>query len=338
MKNLVITIVLLLLVSLTNQSLAQKIHTETNLQYDKKTTGLQIQRLQFDSPDINVRYDYKLKGVIDAMELYVPIMNSDDLFLQIGLIKLGDWTQEDESFIDLVAEKKLGNLSYKLNIGYGLIADKGSRDYVLARITHDLLTVEACALSDYGYNDLASFTKDQYYWVAIHPENIFIAAGNEISRTWIIAGTKNLENFGNLSFLSSDRTNKNFWLKSQFGFGKINQNFYSLDSYRSIASYLIVPPFFYKHFSPISTKGEYALKIEGKRTGDVERWEITGAKKIGNLGRVAIGAQREGRNRSGLNLEYYKDFNILGFIVSSEIRYESICDKFTGFISIDYVF
>lgn len=336
---MIVGLVSLLIVVFTINSNAQTLRTETSFQYDRSLNGVQVQRVQFSSPAITLKYDYKTgngKSINDVFGISLPITVKDDFSVALGVIKLGDWNDKDESFISLSAEKKFGDLSLALELGKGAMAES-PRDYITSRISHNLFTIEAGILSEYGYSGIEEFTKDRYYWAAIHPEHAFFAIGNEINRTWMSAGTRNLEGFGNFTFFNADRDNKNFWFKSQFGFGKINQKFYCLDNYRVATSYLIVPPFFYRHFSPISTKGEYALKIEGKRTVNSEKWEVTGAKDIGQLGQVAIGWQRES-GKSGINLEYYKEVRIIGCAISGEFRYETIYNRFSGFITANYEF
>jgi hypothetical protein len=341
MKGMTVGLVSLLIVVFTINSNAQTtLRTETSFQYDKFMNGVQVQRVQFNSPAIELKYDYKTKTgngkpINDVFGISLPITVKDDFSVALGVIKLGDWN-DDESFINLTAEKKFGAVSFSLELGKGAMAEN-PRDYITSRISHELFTVEAGILSEYGYSGIEEFTKDKYYWAAIHPEHAFFTIGNEISRTWMGAGTRNLEGFGSFTFFNADRDNKNFWFKSQFGFGKINQKFYCLDNYRVAMSYLIVPQFFYRHFSPISTKGEYALKIEGKRTMNAEKWEITGAKDIGCFGQVAIGWQRESE-KSGVNLEYYKEVRLIGCAISGEFRYETIYNRFSGFITANYEF
>ena len=339
-KNILLVIFLLVLCFVNTY--AQKLQTETTLQYDKAVGGVSIQRLQFDSPQISVKYDHKLdlakkSKVNDVFGIFIPnTVKSGNFSLDLAVIKVGDWDVEDEGFIDLTATNKFKHFTATLEIGRGVNSKSGPRDYILGRLAHNFFTIEAGVMSDHGYSDIDGFISNKYYWGAIHPKYAFVAVGNEITRTWLLVGTKDLSSFGNLSCGDYDRKNGDFWFRTQFGFGNVNQKFFSLDNYIVSASYLILPPFFYKHFSPISTKGDYGLKFDGRRTGAVEKYELIGSRKFGEFGQLAIGWEKEVNSNSGLILEYYKDFSFNKFRATVEMKYESLYSRFSGFITTSY--
>lgn len=341
-KNILLVTVILVLTFVNTY--AQKLQTETTLQYDKAVGGVSIQRMQFDSPEFSVKYDYKLdlakKGKVnDVLGIFIPnTIKSKNFSLDLAVLKVGKWDVEDEGFFDLTAINKFKYFTVSLEIGRGVNAKSGPRDYILSRLSHDLFTIEAGVMSNHGYSNIDGFISNKYYWGAIHPKYAFVAVGNEITRTWLLAGTKDLSSFGNLSCGDYDRNNGDFWFRTQFGFGEINQNFFSLNNYLVSASYLILPPFFYKHFSPISTKGDYGLKLDGKKTGEVEKYELIGSRKFGKFGQLAIGWEKEVNSNSGFILEYYKDFSLNKFKASIEMKYESLYSRLSGFVTTSYEF
>ncbi len=232
----------------------------------------------------------------------------------------------------------MGFLLKMVEVGRGINSQTGPRDYIITRLSHDLVTTEVGLLSSHNYSNFDEFATYKYYWLAVHPKYIFAAVGNEVDRTWAIVGSKDLSDFGNLSFANHDRKTQDFWFRTQFGFGQVNQGFFCLDNYLTAASYLIVPPFFYKHFSPVSTKGDYGLKFDGKKVGSVEKYELAISKKFGKLGQLAVGYQRQVPSTNGVTIEYYKDASLGQFNTSVELRYESIYKRLSGFITASYQF
>jgi hypothetical protein len=336
---------LIILSGLALNSEAQiRINSETTIVYDKSQGGIPLNRLEFQHPLFSVKYDYKVdlianKPVNDVFGIFFPkIIDKKTFNLSGCLIKLGDLNKSDQIIFDLSATQKIGTLSLSLEIGRAIGATIQPWDFVVSRISHRLFTVEGGLLSPDQL--FAPSFKKLYGWIAYHPEHIFIATGNEISRNWFLFGTKKYDNFGNFSFLNYDRDNGNFWFRSQFGWQDVNQKFFSQENYLVAASYLIVPPFFYKHFSPMSTKGKYALKLDGKRVGKLEAYEISIGRQFGKYGQIAIGVNNENfkSERVGLVLEYYKEFTLKNFKASTELRYEQLNSRFYGFITLAYQF
>lgn len=340
----ILNMIILLFVQAAYLQAQTKFSTETTLCYDKLQGGIPLNRLEIGNSLFNIRYDYKVdlinnKTINDVFGIFFSkIIDKKTFSLGGGLIKLGDWNKGDQIIFDLSATKQIGLVSINLEIGRAIGVKNEPWDYILSRVSHPLFTVEGGILSPDQL--FAPSQKKLYGWIAYHSEHIFIATGNEISRNWFLFGTKKYANFGNFSFLNYDRDNGNFWFRSQFGFQSVNQNFFSQDNYIVAASYLIVPPFFYKHFSPMSTKGKYALKFDGKRIGKLETYEISIGRQFGKYGQVAMGLNNENFNkkRVGLILEYYKEFKLNNFKASTELRYEQLAAKFYGYIILAYQF
>ena len=339
MKNLSRFFVILIVVTI-NVS-AQTIRTETTFQSDNNSGGISVQRIQLNSNIINLKYDYKVdvvnksKTVNDVMSISGNF-KTDEFTISPCIIKLGDFKKTDEYLLDLTVEKKWANIAATFEVGRGMRSSSEPRDYMISRISHQLFTVEGGVLSKYGYTSFSELTDNKYAWIAYHPKYAFMALGSEISRTWILAGTKDLKNFGNLTFANFDRANNNFWFRSQFGLGSVNQKFFCLDNYRVASSYLIVPPFFYTHFSPLSTKGDYGFKIDGKRVVNTEKWEASVSRQFGQIGQLAVGWTRE-QSKNGFVIEYYNSASISNMFFSIELKYDSI-KKITGFVTANYEF
>jgi len=342
-KNIVIIIIVLSAFTITAQS-QTKFSTETTLCYDKLQGGIPMNRLEINNPKFNFKYDYKVnlitgQPINDVFGIFLPKLIDKKTFnLDVAVIKLGDWNKSDEVILDVAATKQLGPVAITLELGRAIGVETQPWDFAISRVAHRLFTVEGGILSPDQL--FAPSQKKLYGWVAYHPEHVFIATGNEISRNWFVFGTKKYKNFGHLTVADYDRDNGSFWFRSQFGFGNINQSFFAQDNYIISTSYLIVPPFFYKHFSPISTKGKYSLKLDGKRIGKLETYEISVGRQFGKFGQIAVGMNNENfkRERLGLVLEYYKEFTLKNFKASTEFRYEQLTAKFAGYIILAYQF
>lgn len=340
MKNLSRFFVILIVLTISVS--AQTIRTETTFQSDKNCDGISVQRFQMNSNQISLKYDYKVdlinknKKINDVFGIFVPVIKNDNFYFEADVIKLGDWEKRDELLLDLSVKIKSKSNEFYFEIGRGVRKESGPRDFTIMSYSNPLITIKGGLMSKYGYSNIPEFATNKYGYIAIHPENLFFAVGTEIDRTWFLAGTRNMKDFGNLSFVNIDRSNNNFWFRTQFGYGNVNQKFFSLDNYRISTDYLVVPPFFYTHFSPLSTKGDYGFKIDGKRVVNTEKWEASVSRQFGQIGQLAVGWTRE-QSKNGFILEYYNSASISNMVFSIELKYDSI-KKITGFVTANYEF
>lgn len=342
MKEIVKILVLLTLLASSSWAQFSSLRTETTFQRDRVSKGISVNRFQAGGV-VNIKYDLKRdllgrKVVDDVLGIFAPnVIESNGYFLTPGIIKLGDWKKSDEVIGDLQITKDFNDLRLSLELGAGFRSTSAPRNFAVLRVSQDLFTLEGSFLSRYGYKTINELTDKKFYWLAFHPNDFFVSVGSEVDRTWILTGTKGLNSFGNLTLLNVDRTNKNFWFRSQTGFGEINQKFFCQDLYILATSYLVVPPFFYLHFSPISTKGTYAFKVDGRRTGEYEKWEVIGAHQLGSIGQVALGWQTDINKENGVVVEYYNSFPLSDvFNLSLELKYEKITNCLSGFLTSNY--
>lgn len=318
-----------------------KVSTETTLCYDKLQSGIPLNRLEITNPQFNLMYDYKNdfngKPVDDVLGIIFPkIINKKTFSLDANLIKLGDWNKHDQIVFDLSATKQFNSIAITLEVGRAIGMKTKPWDFVISRLANRLITIEGGILSPDQL--FSSSPKKLYGWFAYHPEHFFAATGNEISRNWLLFGTKKYADFGNFSFFNYDRKNGNFWFRSQFGFQDVNQKFFEQDNYIIATSYLVIPPFFYKHFGPMSTKGKYALKFDGKRVGKgLETYEISVGHQFGKFGQIAIGGINKNFNKNlKAVFEYYNEFKYYkDLTIKTEFRYE-LPSKFYGYVTLSY--
>lgn len=343
MKSCAAFILIITIIGLTQSMEAQtRFSSETTICYDKSQGGIPLNRIEIRNPLFDVKYDYRVdlangSAANDVFGIYLPkIIKGKTWSLDGALIKQGDWNRDDQLIIDLVLKKAYGPIGVSLELGRGIGIKNIPWDFTVSRISSRWFTIEGAIFSpDFLF---APSQKKLYGWIAYHPKHFFLAAGNEISRNWFLFGTKNYKRFGNFTFMNYDRDNGNFWFRSQFGFQKINQKFYSQENYLISANYLMIPCFFYRHFSPMSTKGLYALKFDGKRVGKLETYEVSIGRQFGRYGQICVGINNENflPNRIGWIAEYYKEFCLKNFQAIAELRYEQLTGRFYEYITLAY--
>lgn len=86
----------------------------------------------------------------------------------------------------------------------------------------------------------------------------------------------------------------------------------------------------------MSTKGLYALKLDGKKVGKFETYEISLGRQFGKYGQICVGLNNENfkGDRIGAVVEYYKEFSLKNFKAIAELRYEQLTGRFYGYITL----
>ncbi len=338
MKNIIIVIISVSLICLAQTIKAQSVNLESSVIADSTKTQISIQRVEITTKFASLKYDYKAGGD-DVFGIKVPkIWSNRTASLSGMVVKIGDGDSKDRFVADIWGNKQFGSLSTMLEVGR--IVDKNNipTDYAGARLSFNDLTAEFYALTYHPISTGIASKDALYGWVAYHPTHAFIAVGKQDGQDWAFLGTRNLENFGNFNFVNY-QPNGNFWFKSQAGFGHINQKFFAQENYLDATSYLVVPVFFYKHFSPICVKGDYSLKFEGRRIGKTETYEMMFGKKIGDDWlRFAVGLNSEHRTnlRTSPSFELYKDWQTKSSQCIFEMRYDLLYQVFSAYLIIKY--
>jgi hypothetical protein len=307
---------------------------------DTSRAQLAIQRIEVDSKVINFKYDYKLGGR-DVLGIIMPKIISDSTGGWGGMIvKTGDGGKSDQFTVDTWGYKKFGQFSTFVEIGRITSQISQPIDYAGTRLACGNFTAEFYALTYHAFLDEKFTAHDATYgWIAYHPQHAFIALGKQDRQYWGLVGTRNLPHFGTFNFVNYQPETGNFWFRSQNGFGEINQKFFAQDNYIEGTSYLVVPVFFYKHFSPICAKGTYSLRIDGRRTNGVQNYEIMMGKKIGNdIVRLAVGANTEYITtlRIAPSLELYKTWKTKDIQNTIELRYDVLYKALSLYLVLKY--
>lgn len=344
-----ITVLLVVVITLVSVNLFSQttFKTETTINADKESNRIDVQRFLFNSAPLNVRYDFKLnrngKTVNDLITVNVPkVIETKKFSLDLTGIKLGDKHSESEYFGDISAEIKIDSKSkFLCSFGAGFGPSQSPRIYGIGRYSLENVTLEAGVVSKKGFHNFDELTQDRYAWGAYHNEHIFVALGTEITRTWFLTGTKNFKDFGMFTLCDFDRASDDFWIRSQVGYKNANQAFFCQENYLVATSYLIVPPFPYLHFGPISTKAELlSFKVDISKKKANERIELIAGTQFGSIGQFALGFVGERITHQpilgGVSMEYFNSLTIGKFKASVELHYEPRTSKGSGFITTGY--
>jgi len=261
--------------------------------------------------------------------------------MNLVLGKIGNNNEDDRLALDIWINKDLSEDIHLMIDGGRLISRKGAPwDFLGAMISGKKLTFESYFMPSHSIVGRKIDKHDPLFtWAAYHPEHAFLGLGNKKGESWFFAGTRNMDKFGNFTFASYNPETNNFWFKSQSGFGDINHNFFSLETYKIAAEYLVVPLFFHKHFSPIISKGTFALKIEGRRTAGIHNYEVMAAKKINfkDAG-IALGINSEYNKSLHLapSFEIYKIWKVSNYSGVIELRYDMVYNSLSGYLVLKY--
>ena len=350
MKTILSSILVILFCFTLASTFSQTIvKTETTLTSDTGFNAVEIQRIKVKKDNFSLTYDLKFsksgKPVSDIFGLTLAqVIKSKSFSLDLTGLKVGDQFNSSEYFADIFTETKVGAFTVWLEAGLGFGPKQSPRGYFIHRVSHDLFTFEAGMVSKNGPTNFEEIAQDKYIWGAFHPEDFYIAVGRELKRNWFFFGTKGLKDFGNFTFVNYNSYTKEYHIKSQTGIKNANQSYFSEENYIVGTSYLVVPPFFYLHFSPISTKGEYSFKLDAKQSGQTEKIELIAGKQFASIGQFALGVLGEGNAEVagdlsfGAVIEYFNSIVLNNLSASIELRYETKSQRGSGFLTLGYSF
>lgn len=297
---------------------------------------VRTQRVEISYGNLLSKFDYYQTGKSVLGLSKKDFVELNNFRASAMAIRMDDGLGNVSFVADLIANIDLQNISTTLEFGRIFRIDTVNSDFIGGRLSHNLFTFEAYFVADNTLFDERTENDAVYAWLAYHPEKFFSAIGWRDKELWAMFGTKNGNRFGNFSFFSY-HPNGDFWFRSQNGFCEINQNFFHQDLYLVAMSYLVVPPFFFKHFSPISTKGEYAFKFDARRRAEVYNYEAITSKKIGpDWFYIAAGINSEVRNnkmRIAPSIEFYKKIENENMEAVIEIRYDFLYKALSSYLT-----
>ena len=323
--------------------------TETSFRSTDQVTGTPLQRLVVNNDTWTFKYDRNAQ--MDAANkpndialLYLgKIATVKDINLGASAIIYGNHDGKDETFIDAYLTKHIGKASITLDIEKSFRPTGPSREYVALIAKHPRVNIAA------GVWAQASFLKKQhdpllaYGYVSVKNDHGYAAIGNKEHTGYAAAGIHGFENFGEFIFALNNRDLGTTWIKSQTAFGEASKGFYSNETFDVASAYFGMPAFFPIHFSPLSTKGSVALKLDYKHDNNAGTTE-TEAMLATNKTPIQLGLgintlSLDGKIDSDVAIELYKDFKINDKLTgAAELRYNNRTKDVASYLTIGYAF
>ncbi len=344
MRNLITlrSISFLLVINLVTSPVSgQSVTLENSTLTNKDGVSISLQKLAIGLGPALLRFDYKPGGK-DVIGIIVPTLwSNESLNISFMAVKTGNGGPDDRFALDFWVVKRFKNLELMVDVGRLMSKSGAPWDFVGGQVSTASFTVEGYVMAYHPL--LGSKWQDSnpiYAWAGYHPEKSFFALGIKDKEYWAFAGTRNMEDFGIFSFGNYNPENGNFWFKSQGAISRVNQNFYSLPTYRIAAEYLTIPLFFHRHFSPLLAKGDYTLKAEGRRVAGINNFELMFGKSLieSRIG-LAIGINSELKNKSyrlGPSAEVYKLWRLGECEGVIELRYDMLCSGLSSYLILKY--
>ncbi len=320
---------------------------------DANGSGVQDTKITFNNGTF-IRYvaqhDIKTgKEQGDVLTMFGPEFSVAGITLGAGYLKTGDWNERDVHYLDLYGKKKfetsLGKIEGYLELGTGVGQKTHRQDFIISRLSHENFTAEGGFFSARGLIGTKWMDFDNtgiYGWIAVHPEHGYLALGNNTNVTYGFAGIKGFKDFGEFAFAKYDRRTGDYWIKSQTGFGDVNQGFYSTEMFNIASNYFCLDQFNPMHLGPVSTKADIALKVEAKgNEHGAKAFEVVAANRndILQFG-IGINTQygHDTEKKSGLIIEAFKPINIGDFKGAIEARYDGLNKKTHLYVIANYGF
>ncbi len=323
------------------------VKSESSLKFDPKMNGFESNRLIVKTGLFSLKYDYMVdrngKTSKDVGSITVPVKLSSKLTLLNTLIKVGDPIKTSEYFVDeyLMYAPDSTTLLI-LDLGQGMMKGNGPRSYMILRAETKSFTAQYAFLTKRNYSSAEDIFFLNYFEAAYHPEKFFIGIGNGENLTWLFLGTRNIQEWGSLVFGNYNDLNGNYWIRGQVaGFGNVNQSYFNIANYRFGLDIFTMPPFHYVHLGPTSTRGNWAMKVDTRKTGSIKLSELLITKQFGAFGQVGLGGQLEKNpsgSKTGMVIEYYNSIAYKNLTASVELKYVSLTKAFTSYITLGQSF
>ena len=327
-------IIIIIISCLGSQLFGQSVNLENSFLIESSQSLISFQRVEVSLEKASFKYDYK-SSEADALGLILPRLISTPSFnADAMVIRKTEKGLNDQFIVESCLNKKIGQSQISFTGGYIMSNEVQSRSYISSRLTMKHFIAEG-----YMIDKTDKPGKKYYAWIAYSPEKFFISAGQADDKYWGFAGTRNMDRFGVFTYSFYHPETGNFKVKSQFGFGEINQKFFCENNYVVAANYLVIPSFFQKHFSQVATKGDYSLKLEASRNNGIYNFESMMGKKVGNeIVRMAVGINSEYAEQLKVapSFELYKSWKKNDWRTNVEIRYDMLYKVMAGYLVLQF--
>jgi len=306
--------------------------------------GVPYQRIEFGNDAWSFKYDIntKLKPTDNPVNVGMFALNKlyskGKTSVGAEIFQVGKFKETDVWFVDSWVSTTIGDMSVMIDYGKGLQKDKRSKDYVIATAKNKRVSLEGCLYPQGSFLEKGIEWK-KYGFVSFKGDHAYAAVGNKINAGYVAAGVYGFKDFGTFSFGTFDRKTGDRWIKSQTAFGDVNQKFYSTATAEIASEYFAMPAYFPVHFTQLTTRGTFAIKLEYKRNKYVPETEVEIASNKTPLVQLGVGINtvyKEGAAKSSYVVEACKTVQFGDFSATAEARYNNNNQTLTGFLTMNY--
>ena len=319
------------------------VKTETSiLENDQGKIYFPINRVKISENLFNFTYDYYADGD-DICGLAFPkiLAKIIDSTMNIGsiLIKLGDGDRKDIFTLDAWISKQFPKLYLSLEAGRMMGLETKPDDYIISQIGIKYFTLKGGVLTE---GSIGNSSSAKYYgWLAFHANHFYTSIGNEDVRNWLTVGIKGFKNMGIYSYAKYNRKSEDYCFSSIVAIKEINQKFFSQENFQFASNYFNLPAFFFTHFSPVSTKGEYSLRFDHSKKEKVVEERIIIGKQFGNIIQIALGANGKRENKKwhlAPVIEMYKPISFKEIKINIEAKYNFLNEELNIYLTTQFPF
>ena len=291
---------------------------------------IQYQRITLGNDNFELKYDFNKQGK-DIGRLKVNLPSHTGL----ALYKQGEWDGQDKFFLE--GWKSIpGETNFLIDAGLGYGKTTEPQYFAIGKATNKNIFLEL-GIFETGKN-LTDFHNSIYAGAGYDFGNAYLGGGRHHDQLVGVTGIKGFEDFGNLTYGLYNTKTDNWSFKSQTAINNANQGFFSKDLLDFVVEYFAVPSFFPTHFTPQMTKGDLTLKFQG--AGNPTQTELEAMIGVDNeILPFGIGVNTlstNGERKTGVAIEAFKGFDLLGIKGSVEGRYNARTGDITGYLMMNY--
>ncbi|MFH1589667.1 MAG: hypothetical protein ABIB43_03825 [archaeon] len=164
---------------------------------------------------------------------------------------------------------------------------------------------------------------DVLAWAGVHDNNKYLSAGYGFDKIWSVAGITGHEDFGNVTFGFYDVKTNDWKVKSQTGIKNASKGFFSTENLDFSSGELVIPKTFKQHFSPLTTKGNYTVRLEAN--GNKENYSANIAVGTNLLPiEIAVGMIYNSQEGNGALVELNKNLDVGSAVLKLEGKYDTV--------------
>ncbi len=342
-----------------------KVSTVTDFQQTRLRDGVRLQRTEIDAGDIMIKYDAKSNlnpnvskdNLSDVGGIYISnVLQGKDYDVGGGVTELGNWDSKSQAILYGWAEMNFDQYKAKF--------EKGHSIRTTAPMEFDILTVSNRYFSNdkinaigqaffvsnngsmydgrYGKDANGNSNKEVHAYLTAGNDNLAASVAEEDGTSHAIALGKYGKDAGAFAWFLTDRSKRNWALRTKLGFGNIDEKFFSYNTVVATDDVFLQPQLYEGHLSPGCTRGDASLSVTALGSGKTTSLELVPGIRT-DLIALGLGTYTEftgNRSITGASASAFKKFSIGGLEMSVEGNYKSLGSNkgFNAYVTTGYKF